>query len=113
MKLYTRTGDDGTTGLIGGGRARKDTRRVSAYGDVDELNAVLGWAGLMLEAALVKRTQHIQSMLFVMGAELATDPKNTSDSSRVSIEDSEVRELETWIDEVPSIETTVVTIITR
>lgn len=102
MKLYTRTGDDGTTGLIGGGRARKDTRRVSAYGDVDELNAVLGWAGLTLEAAMAEHTQHIQSMLFVMGAELATDPKNTPDSSSVSIEDGEILKLETWIDEATS-----------
>ena len=51
---------------------------------------------------MAKHAQHIQSMLFVVGAELATDPKNTSDSSRVSIEDSEILKLETWIDEATS-----------
>ena len=42
MKIYTKTGDDGTTGLFGGGRVRKDDARVDAYGTVDELNAVIG-----------------------------------------------------------------------
>ena len=44
MKIYTRTGDEGETGLFGGGRVPKDHPRVSAYGDVDELNAALGVA---------------------------------------------------------------------
>ena len=44
MKIYTRTGDDGETGLFGGGRVAKNHPRVAAYGSVDELNAQLGWA---------------------------------------------------------------------
>jgi len=45
MSLYTRTGDDGTTGLCGGGRIEKDSQRIHAVGDVDELNAALGAVG--------------------------------------------------------------------
>ncbi|HTG53334.1 MAG TPA: ATP:cob(I)alamin adenosyltransferase, partial [Gemmatimonadaceae bacterium] len=47
MKIYTRTGDTGDTGLFGGGRVRKDDPRVEAYGDVDELNAAIGLARSM------------------------------------------------------------------
>lgn len=76
MKIYTRTGDDGETGLFGGPRVRKDVPRIEAYGTVDELNAVLG---LVLTAELpadvsgvIARVQH---ELFDLGAQLATpDP---------------------------------------
>lgn len=78
MKIYTKTGDDGTTGLFGGGRVRKDDLRVDAYGTCDELNAVLGTvlaAGVDAEVdALLTR---LQIELFVLGAELATNPKHT------------------------------------
>lgn len=78
MKIYTKTGDDGTTGLFGGGRVSKNAVRVEAYGTADELNAVLGMvraAGVDGEVdALVAR---IQAELFVLGAELATNPKHT------------------------------------
>ena len=87
MKLYTRTGDDGTTGLIGGGRVCKDHARVSAYGEIDELNAVLGWCNCQLEQAQVDRVQHIQNTLFVIGAELATMPTNTASPSFVRWDD--------------------------
>ncbi len=99
MKLYTRKGDDGTTGLIGGGRVRKDNPRVAAYGEVDELNAVLGWCNVQLEWAHKDHIQHIQSMLFVIGAELATPVQNQSSRSLVPIDDAEVERLEGWIDE--------------
>ena len=99
VKLYTRTGDDGTTGLIGGGRVRKDHVRVSAYGEIDELNPVLGWCSCSLEQAQVDRVQHIQNTLFAIGAELATTPGNTTRPSFVPIEDAEVERLESWIDE--------------
>ncbi len=99
MKLYTRTGDDGTTGLIGGGRVPKDHARVSAYGEIDELNAVLGWCNCQPGQAQVDRVQHIQHTLFVIGAELATMPANTASPSFVPIEEAEVERLEGWIDE--------------
>jgi cob(I)alamin adenosyltransferase len=73
MKIYTRTGDDGTTGLLGKDRVPKHDARVEAYGSVDELNAVLGmahahdaehWFGDLMPA--------LQTTLFQVGAELAT-----------------------------------------
>jgi cob(I)alamin adenosyltransferase len=75
VKIYTRRGDDGTTGLLGGDRLRKDALRIEAYGTVDELNAAVGVARAALsdrevDAALAR----IQEELFVLGAELATAP---------------------------------------
>lgn len=76
MKIYTRTGDAGDTGLFGGGRVPKDHLRVAAYGDVDELNAVLGvarsgGAGASYDALL----EQVQRDLFSIGGLLATpDP---------------------------------------
>ncbi|HVH67834.1 MAG TPA: cob(I)yrinic acid a,c-diamide adenosyltransferase [Gemmatimonadales bacterium] len=76
MKIYTRTGDAGQTGLFGGGRVPKDHLRVEAYGQVDELNAAIGVA-LALEPRTYARDilEQIQKDLFTIGAELATpDP---------------------------------------
>lgn len=73
MKIYTKTGDDGLTGLYGGGRVRKDATRIEAYGTVDELNAVLGMiraSGPPLAVELL--LERVQSELFDLGAELAT-----------------------------------------
>lgn len=76
MKIYTKTGDGGETGLIGGDRVPKDHLRVTAYGEVDELNAAIGLARAFeprdFEDALL---QTVQRDLFTIGAELATpDP---------------------------------------
>ena len=73
MKIYTKTGDAGETGLFGGGRVPKDDPRVQAYGDVDELNATLGFAAALEPADFeVPTVQTIQRDLFSIGAELAT-----------------------------------------
>ncbi len=77
MPIYTKTGDDGETGLFGGGRVAKDHPRVTAYGEVDELNAAIGLvlAGTPedFEAAALEA---IQRDLFAIGGQLATpDPK--------------------------------------
>ncbi len=87
MPLYTRTGDDGTTGLSGGGRTEKDSVRMHAVGDVDELNAVLGMVG-------DENLQPLQSLLFELGAELA------SPNSDIRITQSDISSIEKWIDEV-------------
>jgi len=75
VKIYTKTGDDGTTGLFGGGRVRKDDPRVESYGTVDELNAVIGMACAL---GLTKTTHDVlvkaQEDLFALGAELACVP---------------------------------------
>ena len=73
MKIYTKTGDDGETGLYAGNRVRKDHPRIEAYGTVDELNAVLGMArGEALPGDMDALLAAIQNSLFNLGAELAT-----------------------------------------
>jgi cob(I)alamin adenosyltransferase len=75
MKIYTRTGDDGTTGLFGGARVKKNDARVEAYGTVDEANAAIGMARATgLEAAMDALLASIQDDLFTVGAELACAP---------------------------------------
>jgi cob(I)alamin adenosyltransferase len=74
MKLYTRTGDDGSSGLFGGDRVSKSHLRLVAYGTLDELNSVMGLLGLHATPACVGTAtlQRIQHDLFVLGAILAT-----------------------------------------
>jgi cob(I)alamin adenosyltransferase len=72
-KIYTRTGDKGETGLVGGARVPKDSLRVDAYGSVDELNSVLGIARASLDdAELDDLLSELQKDLFVVGADLAS-----------------------------------------
>jgi len=72
MRIYTKTGDTGETGLFGGGRVAKDHVRVCAYGDVDELNAALGVArATPPDAFAAEILEQIQRDLFAVGAELA------------------------------------------
>ena len=75
-KIYTRSGDDGTTGLASGKRRRKDDLRVAAYGTVDEANAALGLARLSTAAdpELDPMLARLQNDLFDLGADLATPP---------------------------------------
>lgn len=83
MKIYTKTGDDGTTGLIGNKRVKKSSPRIAAYGIVDELNAALG---IILSSKLQKDIRNlltkIQHDLFVVGADLA-NPNLENKSNRV------------------------------
>ena len=76
MKIYTRTGDEGETGLFGGGRVPKDHARVAAYGDVDELNSAIGVARATPPAPFFDALlRSIQQDLFAIGGQLATpDP---------------------------------------
>jgi cob(I)alamin adenosyltransferase len=77
LKIYTKTGDSGETGLFGGPRVRKDSPRIEAYGTVDELNAMLGVARAEpLAPDIDHLLARVQSELFEVGAELATpDPQ--------------------------------------
>lgn len=75
MKIYTRTGDEGTTALFGGDRVSKEHPRIAAYGTVDETNALLGIALTQLDLGTPDLTQlieRLQDELFVLGADLAT-----------------------------------------
>jgi cob(I)alamin adenosyltransferase len=98
VKIYTRSGDDGSTGLLGPGRVSKSAPRVEAYGSVDELNAVLGAvAALDSEGWLKADLGPIQSQLFNVGAELATTAPNLlADLERVG--GAEIEALEHVID---------------
>ena len=81
MKIYTKTGDAGETGLFGGGRVSKADARVDAYGELDELNAFIGLArSAGLPADVDALCQTLQDQLFTVGATLAT-PKGTKASS--------------------------------
>lgn len=73
MKIYTKQGDKGQTGLWGGQRVRKDSARVTAYGTVDELNAHMGLARSSgLDERLAEQLARVQNELFVLGSDLAT-----------------------------------------
>ncbi len=99
-KLYTRTGDDGTTGFAGGRRVSKSALRVCAYGEVDELNAVLGWTSCEAKVPLRDQVREVQRALFAMGAELASaNESNPAGSNFVQLNEKDVQQLERWIDQ--------------
>lgn len=106
MKLYTRSGDDGTTGLFGGGRVSKDHPRIEAYGTVDELNACIGLVcsacdrAKPFDARMLEIMGHIQSRLFDIGADLATPEDSKASAKILRIDERFVSEIESWIDEV-------------
>ena len=106
MRIYTRKGDDGTTGLLYGGRVRKDAPAPAAYGEVDEAQAVLGLAraecgrGSELDDLLIS----IERDLWVLMAELATDPANRHKlvAGTSLVTDEMVSALEHSIDDISS-----------
>lgn len=102
MKIYTRTGDGGETALFGAGRVAKDHPRVRAMGDVDELNAAIGWA--LTQVAVDKSRERLESLqheLFAIGAELATPPPAAGRTrpETPDIDGGSVERMERWIDE--------------
>lgn len=102
MSIYTRTGDAGETGLFGGGRVSKAHVRVEAYGSVDELNSVVGWALTRVADGTVRdRLAVLQHDLFSVGAELATpepaEGRRRPETPGVPVH--RVQEMERWIDE--------------
>jgi cob(I)alamin adenosyltransferase len=100
MKLYTKTGDDGTTGLFGGGRVPKASTRVEAYGTVDETNAVIGVARATGLAAVIDVVlERVQEDLFTIGAELACVPGRESKLQMTLLGEPDIRRLELAIDE--------------
>ena len=98
MKIYTRGGDTGETSLFGGERVRKSAPRVSAYGEVDELNSVVGVARAeTAHADLRAKLETIQSSLFDLGGELAS-PGAARAKAGPRVGEADVAELEGWID---------------
>ncbi len=99
MRVYTRTGDDGTTGLIGGTRVKKYDLRLEAYGTVDELNS---WIGLIRTQEInsddVLDLIQIQNKLFVIGALLATDTTKVESSDHLACCEGDILFLEQRMD---------------
>jgi cob(I)alamin adenosyltransferase len=101
-KIYTRTGDDGRTALFGGGRVTKDDMRVEAYGDVDELNAVIGSArSVEMMPRIDEVLAPIQRDLFAIGALLATPhpEEHKKQLEKAKISDRRIAQLEQAIDD--------------
>jgi cob(I)alamin adenosyltransferase len=105
-RVYTRTGDKGTTALVGGKRVPKDSPRIAAYGTIDELNAILGLARVFNEERLAEGEKHrwldevlrrLQNQLFDLGSELATRPEAVYEGM-FRVGDAEVKELEGLMD---------------
>ena len=98
MKIYTRTGDAGSTGLFGGLRVSKDDDRIEAYGTVDELNAALGAARAAgVPERVDSQLEQIQHELFSIGAELAAPDPDVHGLRIIGAE--QVGQLESWIDD--------------
>ena len=104
-KIYTRTGDDGSTGLVDGSRISKDSLKVNTYGEIDELNAWIGLIRTLLveekDTALSNQFETIQNILFDIGAVLASPPDYDWNTKR-QINTEDISFLEDWIDEITS-----------
>lgn len=103
MKIYTKTGDDGTTGLFGGARVDKDDIRVEAYGTVDELLSVLGVARALGRPEIDELLQGLQDDLFTLGAELATVSGKESKLPVRLLGEDDVTRLESVIDRMEAV----------
>ena len=100
-KVYTRTGDDGTTALGGGQRLGKDAPRIEAYGDVDELNSSLGAAlAVGLDPALAQTLERVQNELFHLGSDLCILEEDKETLPVPQVEERHVAALEREIDEL-------------
>jgi cob(I)alamin adenosyltransferase len=102
MKVYTKTGDQGDTGLFGGGRVPKSDSRVEAYGEVDELNAIIGFARSVESLPRIDEVlTPIQRDLFALGAILATPDRSRMKQhlEKARIDDLRIADLEHAIDD--------------
>lgn len=106
MKIYTKTGDEGRTGLFGGVRVDKDDDRVEAYGTVDEANAALGLArAASTHPEVAGWLAELQADLFSLGAELACAPESVHKLKMPRIDAERVQRLEALIDQIdPALE---------
>ncbi len=100
MKIYTRTGDDGSTGLIGGDRVSKSDPRIDCTGALDELNAAVGIAAVTAESQLQNDLRQVQCDLFVLGSHLATPEQSPHATGLPPLEETIIQRLEMQIDAV-------------
>src|SRR5262245_26512687 len=101
MKIYTRQGDDGTSGLFGGSRGSKADPRLRCTGAIDELNAALGFAAAAIDEPAQAPIRRVQNELFVIGSHLATPP-GASTASLPPMSDTMITHLEQEIDAADS-----------
>lgn len=94
MKIYTKKGDNGTTGLIGGARVPKNNIRVEAYGTVDELNSFMGLLRFALRGENRQTVEQIQNVLFVIGSHLASIPGAKMQLPEITDKDVSLLEIE-------------------
>jgi cob(I)alamin adenosyltransferase len=100
MALYTRSGDRGETSLFDGSRVAKDDLRVVAYGELDELNSLLGLCRCAARSSVINgRAGHVQHELFAIGRELATPPGGRRFGPTGCIGPEQNKRLENWIDD--------------
>lgn len=99
FKIYTKTGDDGTTGLVGGNRVKKSSLRLDAYGTVDELNSYIGLIrSIAGEEEIRIWLLDIQNKLFVIGSKLASDEKGKPITQKLKCNGDDIVRLEEAID---------------
>jgi cob(I)alamin adenosyltransferase len=97
MRIYTRTGDEGSTGLLGGARVPKDHLRTTAYGDIDELSSCLGFLRCVItDPANATFLEKTQSILMEAGTEMATPPGQRNVASRIT--EADVTRIEEEVD---------------
>ena len=100
MKIYTKKGDKGTTGLIGGTRVLKSSLRIESYGTIDELNSYIG---VVRDQGINETFTHqlieIQDRLFTIGSSLASDPEK-SNMKIPDLHEADIQQLENWMDEM-------------
>ena len=82
MKIYTKRGDGGKTGLIGGDEVSKSSERINAYGEVDELNSVIGWCASISDNKTKEILERENRNLFVLGSWLATPDSTSADTQK-------------------------------
>jgi cob(I)alamin adenosyltransferase len=98
-KIYTKTGDDGTSGLVGGNRVKKSDLRLEAYGTVDELNSWIGLIRSSLEFSDVSELlMDVQNNLFIIGSKLASDEQGKPITDSLFIDSDKIENLEKAID---------------
>lgn len=99
MRIYTKTGDKGTTSLIGGTKVLKSHERIEAYGTVDELNSHIGLCrDLITDAAIQEELREIQDRLFTIGSALACDPEKESQLKIPDLKEQDILHLEKRMD---------------